>query len=192
MRKTYKVNDIFYSLQGEGRNTGMAAIFVRFSGCNLKCPFCDTVFSRFEELTGEEITCRMRQLSAKAPLVVLTGGEPTMQVDEALLRQISRAGYPFIAMESNGMLLPPEGLDWLTVSPKGKPKVTRCNELKVIFDGESAVNDWGVDADYYYLQPMDTGDEARNAEITNKCVEYIKQHPEWRLSLQTHKLTGFK
>lgn len=197
MDKLYRVNDIFYSLQGEGHNAGRAAVFVRFSGCNLKCPFCDTDFSQYREMTAEEIVgdvevSTQRHLAQPDPIVVLTGGEPTLQADAALIDLIHAAGFPFIAMESNGTREPPAALDWLTVSPKGKPVVKRCDELKVVFDGQTPVSDYGVAARYYYLQPMDTGHAGRNAEIVAACVDYIKQHPRWRLSLQTHKLIGIK
>lgn len=209
-RKTYKVNDIFYSLQGEGHNAGRAAVFVRFSGCNLSCSFCDTDFTDFKEMTAMEILEAIRGMASPLPeeegleerskgtglgataLVVLTGGEPTLQVDEELINLIHEAGFPTVAMESNGTKEPPVNLDWLTVSPKCKPKVTTCSELKVLFDGKTAINDYGVKAKYYYLQPLDTGNEEQNRMITAKCVEYIKRHPRWRLSLQIHKLIGFK
>lgn len=194
----YRVNEIFYSLQGEGHNTGRAAVFVRFSGCNLKCPFCDTDFSEYKEMSAEEIASLSLTLSKGdgMPMVVLTGGEPTLQADKELIDRLHQAGFPFVAMESNGTMKPPEGLDWLTVSPKGKVAVDRCDELKVLFDGDRPLSlplgdDWGG-ADYYYLQPMDTGDAESNKEITAACVEYIKRHPKWRLSLQTHKLIGIK
>lgn len=187
--KTYRVNDIFYSLQGEGHNTGRAAVFVRFSGCNLKCSFCDTDFASFEQLTGPDIVARIKPFGAR--LAVLTGGEPTLQVTAELIDLLHQAGFE-VAMESNGTHRPPENLDWLTVSPKTQPTVKRCNELKVLFDETGSVDDYGVEADYYYLQPCDVGDDRRNAAITSQCVEYIKRHPRWRLSLQTHKLIGFK
>lgn len=194
----YRVNDIFYSLQGEGRNAGRAAVFVRFSGCNLKCDFCDTEFSDYREMTGLEIVEAMRAAIAAVggtsggAIAVLTGGEPTLQVDGKLVSLIHEAGFPFIAMESNGTHEPTANLDWLTVSPKAKPVVKRCSELKVLFDGKTPVRDYDIHADYYYLQPEDTGDAERNREITAKCVEYIKTHPRWRLSLQIHKLINIK
>lgn len=195
MEKTYRVNDIFYSLQGEGHNTGRAAVFVRFSGCNLHCPFCDTDFSRFETLTAPEIIRRMQAFTPQgedSPIVVLTGGEPTLQVDSDLLDAIHAAGFPFIAMESNGTKEPPDGLDWLTVSPKENVSVRQCSELKVLFNGTNEPDDLGIQATYYYLQPLDTGNEAENRQMVDGCIEYIKAHPRWRLSLQTHKLIGIK
>lgn len=203
--KRYRVNDIFYSLQGEGHNTGRAAVFVRFAGCNLKCPFCDTEFTHYNELTAEEIlshiaNCQLPTPSSQLPtanvqqpkpIIVLTGGEPTLQVDAALIDCLHSAGYE-VAMESNGTRVPPANLDWLTISPKQDVVVSRCNELKCIFDLSADVNDFGVEADFYYLQPCDTGDPATNQTIIARCVDYIKRHPQWRLSLQTHKLAGFK
>lgn len=195
MMKMYRVNDMFYSLQGEGRNTGRAAVFVRFAGCNLRCSFCDTDHSSYTEMGADEIVERVNGLCKDAqqvkPLIVLTGGEPTLQVEEALIDRFHQDGF-FVAMESNGTIVPPSNLDWLTVSPKEKVKVKRCNELKCLFDETECVNDFGILADEYYLQPCDVGDERKNRLIVERCVEYIKTHPRWRLSLQTHKLAGFK
>ena len=159
-----RVNQIFYSLQGEGRNTGRAAVFVRFAGCNLRCSFCDTDFSTWREMSDDEIVAAISQYPTR--LVVLTGGEPTLQVDRPLVDLLHAHGYE-IAMESNGTKQPVEG-------------------------DASSVDDRGISADYYYLQPCDVGDATRNAAITAACVEYIKQHPKWRLSLQTHKLINIE
>ena len=123
--KTFRVNDIFYSLQGEGRNTGRAAVFVRFAGCNLRCPFCDTEFDTFREMTAEEIVVAISQFPAR--FVVLTGGEPTLQVDEAFVDLLHQHGFE-VAMESNGTRPAPNNLDWLTVSPKEYPRGTRNEE----------------------------------------------------------------
>ena len=196
---SYRVNEIFYSLQGEGHNTGRAAVFVRFAGCNLKCPFCDTEFTRYEELTTEEILAQIANVyhptsntqHPSAPLVILTGGEPTLQVDESFIDRLHEAGYE-VAMESNGTHMPPSNLDWLTISPKQNVVVKQCNELKCIYDMSGNVNDFGISADYYYLQPCDTGDATQNHLIIQQCIDYIKRHPRWLLSLQTHKLVGFK
>ena len=185
-----RVNEIFYSLQGEGRNTGRAAVFVRFAGCNLKCPFCDTDFALYREMSDDDIVAAIKDFPTR--LVILTGGEPTLQVDKPLVDLLHRNGYE-IAMESNGTRQPVEGIDWLTCSPKERVAVKRGNELKCLFDGNAdKVDDRGIEAEYYYLQPCDVGDKARNAEITAACIEYIKRHPKWRLSLQTHKLINIK
>lgn len=193
MDKTYRINELFYTLQGEGRHTGRAAVFVRMSRCNLRCPFCDTDFQAFEELTASELLRRMEPWKA-CRFVVITGGEPTLQADAALLRQLHEAGWTTIAMESNGTRPAPEGVDWLTVSPKcdyttgASLAQQTAQEVKVVFDGQHPVSDYGLQAQYYYLQPCDTGDATRNRQITAQCVDYIKAHPKWQLSLQTHKL----
>ncbi len=194
--KMKRINDIFYSLQGEGRNTGRATVFIRFAGCNLRCPFCDTEFSEYREMSDADILAAISTYPSR--FVVLTGGEPTLQADAGFIALLHSNGYE-VAMESNGTRRPAAPVDWLTVSPKqaytgatGRLAVARCDELKVIFDGETEVSDCGIEAGYYYLQPCDTGDEARNRAITEACVDYICKHPKWRLSLQTHKMIGFK
>ena len=191
-----RINDIFYSLQGEGRHTGRAAIFIRFSGCNLACSFCDTDFSDYREMTDEQIVEEVLKMvpdkDGEYPMIVLTGGEPTLQVDEKLIDLLHERGFRLVAMESNGTKNPPANLDWLTVSPKKNVMVKRCQELKCIYDGEQKVEDYGIEADYYYLQPCDVGDARKNAEIIERCIEEIKKNPKWMLSLQTHKLIGFK
>jgi organic radical activating enzyme len=222
--KTFRVNDIFYSLQGEGRNTGRAAVFVRFAGCNLRCPFCDTEFDTFREMTAEEIVAAISQFPAR--FVVLTGGEPTLQVDEAFVDLLHQHGYE-VAMESNGTRPAPNNLDWLAVSPKESPRGTMNeeggtmnedggtrlpDELKVVFDENTDPETYLLppslqskaaepsasfllpreNPPLLYLQPCDTGDAERNARIINRCVDYIKAHPQWRLSLQTHKLIDIK
>jgi len=210
--KQYRVNEIFYSLQGEGFNTGRAAVFVRFSGCNLRCAFCDTDFSSFQEMTAQEIVAKVKALSpsdAIRPLAVLTGGEPTLQVDEALIDALQKEGYE-VAMESNGTREAPQNLDWLTVSPKttggerSEIKGGRLpDEIKIVFDEDTdpeailaalkmatpiSSPRGGREGTLLFLQPCDTGNKERNTRIVERCVEYIKQHPQWRLSLQTHKL----
>lgn len=185
-----RVNDIFYSLQGEGRNTGRAAIFIRFAGCNLKCPFCDTDFSQYEEMSDEDILNRIKSYPSR--FVVLTGGEPSLQVDRLLVDLLHSHGYE-LAIETNGTHPIVDGIDWITCSPKGNTVIKRCNELKCIFEETTQVpNDHGISAEYKYLQPCDVQDAERNAQIVKRCFDYILQHPEWRMSLQTHKLVGFK
>ena len=195
-----RINEIFYSLQGEGRHAGRAAVFIRLSGCNLKCPFCDTDFSQYREMTIEEITDEVCNLSLDCHFVVITGGEPTLQNCTHLIDELHKNGYA-VAMESNGTNYAPFNCDWLTISPKtlfvgtkaAEIKQKRCNELKVVFD---CVNDPevynNVRAEYFYLQPCDTGDMQKNKEIMNKCVEYIKKHPKWKLSLQTQKILNVR
>ena len=185
-----RVNDIFYSLQGEGRNTGRAAIFIRFAGCNLKCPFCDTDFVQYEEMSDEAILNRIK--SYPSHFVVLTGGEPSLQVDRQLVDLLHKHGYE-LAMETNGTHPIVDGIDWITCSPKGNTVIKRCNELKCIFEEATLEpDDYGISAEYKYLQPCDVQNTERNAQIVKRCFDYILQHPEWRMSLQTHKLVGFK
>ena len=195
-----RINDIFYSLQGEGHNTGRAAVFIRFAGCNLRCSFCDTEFDTYREMSDEEILAAISQYPAR--FVVLTGGEPTLQVDEAFVELLHQHGYE-VAMESNGTRPAPQNLDWLTVSPKVRSEKLEvkseklADELKVVFDETTAPESYlslltSHFSPLLFLQPCDTGDAARNEAIVARCVEYIKEHPWWRLSLQTHKLVGFK
>ena len=186
--KTYRVNDIFYSLQGEGYHTGRAAAFVRFSGCNLRCPFCDTDFSAFREMTAAEIVEAVSRFAAR--FVVLTGGEPSLQADDELIDALHQAAFT-VAMETNGTLPLPQNVDWITLSPKSHGVVKRCNELKMVFQPGMVIPS-DIQADHYFLQPCDTGDPEENRRLVMDCVEYIKSHPKWRLSLQTHKLAGFK
>lgn len=189
-------------MQGEGRNTGRAAVFIRFAGCNLRCSFCDTEFETYREMSNEEVMAEIEafspQTSALKPLLVLTGGEPTLQVDEAFVDFLHQHGYE-VAMESNGTRPAPKNLDWLTVSPKNRGtryevRGTRVpDEIKLVFDEHidpEAILSPEISnrLPLLYLQPCDTGDPERNKVITQACVEYIKQHPQWRLSLQTHKL----
>jgi len=188
-----RVNEIFYSLQGEGTNTGRPAVFVRLSGCNLKCPFCDTDFSTYEEKTDDEIVEEVMRLGGDCRFVVITGGEPTIQDCTMLIDKLHHQRYE-VAMESNGTRLAPYNVDWLTISPKvpftehAMPKVQRCEELKLVFDGKHEPDNYCIKARHYYLQPCDTGDAAENERIINDCITYIKQHPKWKLSLQTQKI----
>lgn len=197
INKEYRVNEIFYSLQGEGFWAGRAALFVRFSGCNLRCPFCDTDFSEYTVMTAEQIVGAMEALSGDCRFVVLTGGEPTLQVDEALVALLHQHGY-YISMETNGTHPYPAAIDWVTFSPKedyvanGKVVIDRASEMKQVFDAEHAVRDYAVAVDYRFLQPCDVGDAERNRIITAACVEYIKQHPQWQLSLQQHKILNVR
>lgn len=189
-----KVNEIFYSIQGEGFHTGTAAVFIRLSGCNLKCPFCDTDFSKYEEKTEQQIVDIILAIGGDSQLVVITGGEPTLQNCTMLIDMLHRHGK-IVAMESNGTREVPYNIDWLTISPKqqfvgkaGFLEVRRCNELKVVYDGTNDPELFSVNADHYYIQPCDKGFIKENQEIRNKCVEYIKEHPKWKLSLQTQKI----
>ena len=203
-----RVNEIFYSLQGEGFHTGRAAVFVRLSGCNLACDFCDTDHAPYTEMSEEEIVCQVAQYPAT--WVVMTGGEPALQLTESLVSKLHAAGKE-VAVETNGTRPLPSNVDWVTVSPKsafvgkaGLPVLKQADEVKVVFGEDSFPDDpandsdanndpaCGIVADHYFLQPCDTGDVERNRVVTARCIDYILRHPRWRLSLQTHKMTGIR
>lgn len=192
----YKVNEIFYSIQAEGRNAGKPAIFVRFAGCNLKCPFCDTDHEPYKEYTADELENAVNELDRDAKgqaIVVLTGGEPTLQLreDEPLFQD------RFIAMETNGILLPPSWIDWVTVSPKSKGDLhwNSMDELKVLygwFDDDYLI-ELGEKARLHgvkcYIQPM--ADENDKFDAL-PAVNFAKEHPDWTLSIQFHKLLNIR
>jgi 7-carboxy-7-deazaguanine synthase len=209
----YSVKAVFYTLQGEGANSGRPAVFCRFAGCNLWsgrevdrpeaiCRFCDTEFvgtdgpggGKFE--TPEALAHAVRKAwpgriaPGTRPLVVCTGGEPLLQLDEAAIDALHREGFE-VAVETNGTQPAPAGLDWICVSPKaGAPlALTRGDELKLVFPQTGAEPERFRDLAFrhFFLQPMDGPDRARNTEL---AVEYCLRHPEWRLSLQTHKMLG--
>ena len=198
-----KVNEIFYSLQGEGFNTGTPAIFVRLSGCNLDCPFCDTDHISGKEMTEGEIIEEVSRY--KAQLVVVTGGEPALQLTESLVEMLHLLGKT-VAVETNGTVELPRNVDWITLSPKdaflgdmAKPIIKYADELKLIFtegmykDARPCVSTYeNININHRFLQPCDTGDASRNAEIIQKTIDYCKEHPEWRLSLQTHKILNIR
>ncbi len=198
-----RVNEIFYSLQGEGRWTGTPSVFVRFSGCNLKCDFCDTDHVDGVDMTARQIVERVRGAVSGLSLfaevtdgihVVLTGGEPGLQVTDELIGLLHDDGW-FVQIETNGTCRLPEGIDWVTCSPKGggMPVAEHVDELKVVFDGRRDVSEYeGLDAEVFSLQPMDVGDEAENVLIRERTVLYCMEHPSWHLSLQTHKLLGIR
>ena len=198
-----RVNEIFYSLQGEGRWTGTPSVFVRFSGCNLKCDFCDTDHVDGVEMTARQIVERVRGAVSGLSLfaevtdgihVVLTGGEPGLQVTDELIGLLHDDGW-FVQIETNGTCRLPEGIDWVTCSPKGggMPVAEHVDELKVVFDGRRDVSEYEeLDAKVFSLQPMDVGDEAENVLIRERTVLYCMEHPLWHLSLQTHKLLGIR
>ena len=208
-----KVNEIFYSLQGEGVYTGTAAVFLRLSGCNMKCWFCDTKgHEQGTEMTEEEIAERVSQYPARH--IVITGGEPTMQLNARLTQLLHEKDF-YIQIETNGALPLKDGteVDWITCSPKGNEiKIQRIDELKLLFIKEYLEKYKEVKASQRCLQPLDEGGQEvqtlasqagssprlRRAELGssrfassrggNEVISYIKEHPQWRLSLQTHKL----
>lgn len=211
---TYSVKEIFYTLQGEGGQAGTPAIFCRFAGCNLWtgreqdrasaiCQFCDTDFVGTDGTLGgkfatadalaERILSQWPVGDSQHRMVVLTGGEPLLQVDEPLIAALHARGFR-ISVESNGTVAAPEGIDWLCISPKaGAEWVQRSGqELKLVwlqpgFDLQAI--EAGTRFDRYFLQPMDNVLQADN---TAACIAQCLQRPAWRLSLQTHKLTGIR
>jgi 7-carboxy-7-deazaguanine synthase (Cx14CxxC type) len=210
---TYAVKEIFYTLQGEGANSGRPAVFCRFAGCNLWtgreadraraiCQFCDTDFVGTDGPGGRKFASAPALASAVAGtwpasagaharrLVVCTGGEPLLQLDEPLVDALHGERFE-IAVETNGTQCPPPGIDWICVSPKaGAELVLReGNELKLVYPQDEAPPERfeALDFQHFFLQPMDGPDRARNTEL---ALEYCLAHPQWRLSLQTHKLLG--
>lgn len=211
---TYSVKEIYYTLQGEGAQTGRPAVFLRFAGCNLWsgrevhreqsiCRFCDTDFvgtdgpggGKFEtaEALADAVCQAWPEASAqRTPYVVCTGGEPLLQLDRAALDALHDVGFE-IGVESNGTLEAPAGIDWLCISPKGKAAViqTTGSELKLVFPQTEAqaqpdafVN---MRFEHFFLQPLDNTERAAN---TRSAIDYCLRHPQWKLSLQTHKILG--
>lgn len=187
-----RVNEIFYSLQGEGHFTGTPAVFVRLSGCNLKCSFCDTQHQEYKEMTEREIVDEVKQYPSRH--VVITGGEPTMQLDAELTALLHDEGF-FIQIETNGSVALKEGVeaDWITCSPKEKAVVLKhIDELKVLFMHQDMTAYDAIKAQDYRLQPLDSGDGEENKRNLNDTIDYILQHPKWKLSLQTHKILNVR
>ena len=204
---TYSVKEIFYTLQGEGGNAGRAAVFCRFSGCNLWsglekhrsdaiCKFCDTDFVGTDGINGGKYTTS-NDLSNKiestwsgqeSRLVVFTGGEPGLQIKEELVAELQARNFE-VAIETNGTVSIPENIDWVCVSPKASTKllVTKGDELKLVFpqEGVNPNNFIGLDFTHFFLQPLDNADVTKNSQM---AVEYCMSHSKWRLSTQTHKI----
>jgi len=210
---SYSIKEVFYTLQGEGAQAGRPAVFCRFSGCNLWtgheedrsqaiCPFCDTDFVGTDGPGGgkygsaEELaaTIGSRWPSGQPAnvdrLVVCTGGEPLLQLDALLVDALHEGGFE-VAVETNGTMLPPDGLDWICVSPKSGAdlKLKSGNELKLVFPQPERSPESFLDLafDHFFLQPMDGPDLESN---TAKALAYVLANPRWRLSLQVHKLLG--
>ena len=208
----YSVKEAFYTLQGEGGQTGRAAVFCRFAGCNLwtgreadreqaVCRFCDTDFVGTDGLGGgkfdgpEALAAHVASLwpagsSQGRPLVVCTGGEPLLQLDQAAVDALHAAGFE-IAVETNGTQAPPQGLDWICVSPKADAELLlkQGNELKLVYPQSAARPERFAQLDFqhFFLQPMDGLLAKQNTQAT---VAYCMAHPQWRLSIQTHKVVG--
>jgi 7-carboxy-7-deazaguanine synthase len=208
---TYSVREIFHTLQGEGLNAGRPAVFLRFAGCNLWsgrekdrqraiCQFCDTEFvgtdgpggGKFAdgEALADAVTRQWPQDAAGPKLVVCTGGEPLLQLDEAAINALHRRAFE-VAVETNGTIAAPTGIDWLCVSPKAGADLVQASgdELKLVYPQENAQPERfeGLAFQHFLLQPMDGPDRAAN---TRRAIEYCMRNPRWRLSLQTHKLLG--
>lgn len=192
--KKYKVNEIFYSVQAEGRNAGRAAAFVRFSGCNLNCPFCDTNHEASVEMTAAEIDRAVAELAPAGAMVVFTGGEPTVQLEEG--EEICRGR--FRAVETNGIIPAPRWIDWVTISPKTEipdGNLFRANEVKMLYGWQNEAQMKRVEATVaprailLYAQPI--ADEKGNFAV-DEVVDFVKRNPAWRLSLQWHKLFNIR
>jgi 7-carboxy-7-deazaguanine synthase len=209
---SYAVKEIFLTLQGEGAHAGRAAVFCRFAGCNLwsgreqdraaaTCQFCDTDFVGTDGTLGGRYATAgdlADTIAAQWPgekanrYVVLTGGEPLLQVDTALIDALHARSFA-VAVETNGTICAPDGLDWICVSPKGRAEllVRKGHELKLVFPQADAAPEDFVDLDFerFSLQPMDGPEVVAN---TARAVDYCLKHPKWRLSLQTHKTLGIR
>ena len=209
----YSIKEIFYTLQGEGANVGRAAIFCRFTGCNLWsgrerdragaiCKFCDTDFVGIDGTMGGKYKTAGALVDAiqglwpadqiKNKFVVLTGGEPLLQVDRDLTKRLHKSGFE-VAVETNGTIPVPSGIDWVCVSPKqgAKLRVTRGNEIKIVFPqiDLQLVEFENMSFDHFFLQPMDNSNREEN---TNLCINACLENPKWRLSVQTHKEIGIR
>lgn len=194
----WKINEIFCSLQGEGYNTGTVSVFVRMSGCNLRCGFCDTRHESGTLMSLPEIVSAVEGYPS-APLVVLTGGEPALWTTQELIDGLKLTGKR-IAIETNGTRHLPQGIDWVTLSPKcgmdGGDKaplvLNQCDELKVVCLGQDLRQYDSIQAKHRFLQPCyHPDDETRNANI-RLCIDTVMHNPQWRLSLQTHRMLGIK
>jgi len=186
--KWYKINETFYSIQGEGHHTGMPAVFIRFAGCNLACSFCDTDHSTYKELTQLDVMNEVKKYPCKN--IVLTGGEPTLQLDPEFCYPLKEAGYQ-LHLETNGTIGIPTlipFIDWLTVSPKAEGFRIRCgNEIKVVYTGQE-LHPYQIDTNFhhYYLQPC----SGENISETLKAV--LDRGNLWKLSVQLHKILEVK
>jgi 7-carboxy-7-deazaguanine synthase len=193
-QKAYRINEWFLSLQGEGLRAGTPNIFLRFSGCNLKCNEkedgfnCDTEFTSGENWSLDQIIQNLKELSLDCKWVVLTGGEPSLQIDDALLDRLHLEGYQ-IAIETNGTRKISSKIDWITVSPKGAEhciEQKKAHEVKYVRAHGMGIPKTSVEAEYYLISPAFEGDilPKKNLEW---CIDLVKKNPPWRLSLQQHK-----
>ena len=199
MTKKYKVNEIFHSLQGEGVRMGTANFFIRFSGCNLQCRKesegfdCDTEFQSGITLTTEEILRELQKLSTNCEWIILTGGEPTLQVDDGLLNSLKSSGYK-IAIETNGTRPVSPLIDWICVSPKSAEHTLRqptAHEVKYVRRYGMGIPQTTIKADHYLISPAFDSDHLSDENL-RWCIELVRKNPPWRLSLQTHKWLGIR
>ena len=207
----YRIKEIYFTQQGEGKNTGKNFVFVRFAGCNLWsgkekhrasaiCKFCDTDFYGTDGVNGgiyetKDLVTKIKSLwiSKDSEIrVVLTGGEPLLQVDDSLITALKKANI-YIAIETNGTLKAPKGIDWICMSPKANTDIqlTEGSEIKVIYPQENLdpADFNNMNFSNYYIQPMDSKDYEANV---SKSVEFCMQNSNWKLSLQTHKILGIR
>ncbi len=210
----YSVKEVFYSLQGEGFHSGRPSIFCRLSKCNLwtgreqdrdeaVCQFCDTDFIGTDgqnggRFTDAEALCQhllkfWPENASSHPFVVLTGGEPLLQVDQTLVDQLHKHNFE-IAIETNGTKQPPQGIDWICMSPKANAPIllTEGSELKLVYPQDDLMPEKvsSLDFEFFYLQPMDDPDPKISKQNIQQAVNYCLTNPKWILSLQTHKLLG--
>ena len=197
--KTYKIQEIFHSVQGEGLRAGTANIFIRFTGCNLRCAVapgklspggfdCDTEFMSGRDMTATEMLAFCDKIAPKANAVIFTGGEPTLQLTEELIATFKASGF-YTAIETNGSKTVPPGLDWVTVSPKVSEhsiKQLTASEVKYVRHLGQGIPKPAVKADYYVLSPAFDGGEL-DQETLAWCIKLVKENPTWRLSVQQHK-----
>lgn len=208
-----RINEIFVSLQGEGHFTGVPSVFLRFSGCNLKCPFCDTIHETYTEYDEDELVGELTKCAGGITHLVITGGEPSLQLTDSLVSKLHTAGF-FVQVETNGTFPLPADTDWITCSPKegGRVVLDRIDEVKLVCgtsdSADSLSTPIGILPDIepdvmqmakprngsmvMCLQPMDSGDSERNRLVTDATVNYILKHPLWKLSLQTHKILNVR
>jgi len=208
--KRYRIKEIFYSIQGEGYHSGKPAVFIRFSKCNLWsgkekerevsiCKFCDTDFVGTDGNNGGEyssiqLISKINEITkiSKCKFVVLTGGEPLLQLDKLLINDFHSEGY-FLALETNGTINAPENIDWITVSPKFGVKFNQNHgdEIKIVFPqkGIEPKDYLKLNFKHYYLQPKD---ENKTNNNTNLTLDYCLKHPEWKISIQLHKILNIE
>ncbi|MGN1375145.1 MAG: 7-carboxy-7-deazaguanine synthase QueE [Prevotella sp.] len=189
-----RINEIFYSLQGEGCFTGVPAVFIRFSGCNMRCTFCDTRHESYTEMTEKDIVAAVCEYPASH--VVITGGEPTLQLNSTLIRLLHESGH-FVQIETNGTFdIPADwGIDWITCSPKqASVVISNIDELKVIYqkEGQDMSRYDNIVAKHYSLQPCDYNDKQLNDKLLRATIDFCLANPKWRLSLQTHKIINIR